>query len=69
MRGYFVWSLMDNFEWANGLGIKFGLYQIVHPSLERVPKLSAIWYTDFLSNNSTMSSSYAEDGDAYWASI
>ncbi|XP_057797302.1 beta-glucosidase 18-like [Salvia miltiorrhiza] len=51
VRGYMVWSLMDNFEWNNGYGIKFGLYEIEQPTLKRTPKLSATWYKDFLSNS------------------
>ncbi|KAK6132718.1 hypothetical protein DH2020_033523 [Rehmannia glutinosa] len=52
VRGYLIWSLMDNFEWSNGYAIKFGLYRIDHPTLNRIPKLSASWYGDFLSNSS-----------------
>ncbi|KAK6132717.1 hypothetical protein DH2020_033522 [Rehmannia glutinosa] len=52
VRGYLIWSLMDNFEWSNGYAIKFGIYRIDHPTLNRIPKLSAVWYRDFLSNSS-----------------
>ncbi|KAH6795713.1 hypothetical protein C2S51_036699 [Perilla frutescens var. frutescens] len=53
VRGYFIWSLLDNFEWGNGFAIKFGLYHIEHQTLNRIPKLSASWYRDFLSNSTT----------------
>ncbi|OIT33098.1 beta-glucosidase 18 [Nicotiana attenuata] len=43
MRGYFIWSLMDNFEWIFGYTIKFGLYQVNPLTLDRIPKLSAHW--------------------------
>ncbi|XWS11076.1 hypothetical protein CRYUN_Cryun38cG0052700 [Craigia yunnanensis] len=52
VRGYFVWSLMDNFEWAGGYSTTFGLYYVDHRTLKRIPKLSAKWYEDFLANRS-----------------
>jgi beta-glucosidase len=45
LRGYFAWSLMDNFEWAEGYRKRFGLVYVDYPSLERVPKDSATWYS------------------------
>jgi beta-glucosidase len=44
IRGYFVWSLLDNFEWALGLSKRFGLVHVDYQSLRRTPKLSARWY-------------------------
>jgi beta-glucosidase len=44
IRGYFVWSLLDNFEWALGLSKRFGLIHVDYQSLRRTPKLSAHWY-------------------------
>ncbi|XVF04154.1 hypothetical protein REPUB_Repub05bG0057700 [Reevesia pubescens] len=52
VRGYFLWSLMDNFEWAGGYSSMFGLYYIDRQTMKRMPKLSAIWYEDFLANRS-----------------
>lgn len=52
VRGYFVWTLMDDFEWIIGYRTRFGLYYIDRETLDRVPKLSAKWYQDFLKNNS-----------------
>ncbi len=44
VRGYFVWSLMDNFEWSFGFSKRFGLIHVDYETLERTPKDSARWY-------------------------
>ncbi|HEX5582731.1 GH1 family beta-glucosidase [Gaiella sp.] len=46
--GYFVWSLLDNFEWARGYTPRFGLVYVDYGTLERVPKESYHWYRDFI---------------------
>jgi beta-glucosidase len=44
LRGYFVWSLMDNFEWAHGFSKRFGLAYVDYPTQRRILKDSAHWY-------------------------
>ncbi|KFK28774.1 hypothetical protein AALP_AA7G045600 [Arabis alpina] len=48
VRGYFTWSLLDNFEWTLGYTIQFGLYHVDFNTLERTPRLSASWYKKFI---------------------
>jgi beta-glucosidase len=42
--GYFVWSLLDNFEWSEGLAKRFGLVRVDYETFARIPKASARWY-------------------------
>ncbi len=51
LRGYFAWSLLDNFEWAWGYWKRFGLIYVDYPTLERVPKGSFYWYRDLIASN------------------
>jgi beta-glucosidase len=46
LRGYFVWSLLDNFEWSFGYSKRFGLIHLDYETLERTPKDSARWYAE-----------------------
>jgi beta-glucosidase len=46
VRGYFVWSLLDNFEWALGYGPRFGIVYVDYPTQRRIPKASFRWYAD-----------------------
>ena len=48
VKGYFVWSLLDNFEWAYGYSKRFGIVYVDYPTLVRVPKDSFYWYRDFI---------------------
>ena len=46
--GYFVWSLLDNFEWASGYEKRFGIVHVDYTTQQRTLKQSALWYRDFL---------------------
>ncbi|MEW1892354.1 GH1 family beta-glucosidase [Streptomyces sp. NPDC085659] len=48
VRGYFLWSLMDNFEWAYGYSKRFGAVYVDYASQRRIPKASAHWYADVI---------------------
>ena len=48
VEGYFVWSLLDNFEWASGYEKRFGIIHVDYESLERTPKASSVWLTKYL---------------------
>jgi beta-glucosidase len=50
VSGYFVWSLLDNFEWAHGYSKRFGIVYVDYPTLQRVPKDSFYWYRDFIAS-------------------
>ncbi len=51
LKGYFVWSLMDNFEWAYGYSKRFGIVYIDYKTQKRIVKDSAKWYSRVIANN------------------
>jgi beta-glucosidase len=51
VRGYFAWSLFDNFEWSDGYGVRFGLVHVDYATQKRTPKLSATYYSDVIRRN------------------
>ena len=52
VRGYFVWSLLDNFEWGSGYSQQFGLVYVDYPTLRRIPKASFRWYAELIKSTS-----------------
>ncbi|HEX7021513.1 MAG TPA: GH1 family beta-glucosidase [Trueperaceae bacterium] len=48
VRGYFVWSLLDNLEWGEGYSKRFGLVRVDYDTLERIPKASFAWYQELI---------------------
>ena len=54
LKGYFVWSLMDNFEWAYGYSKRFGLIHVDFATQARTPKRSARWYRRVIAENAVL---------------
>lgn len=54
LRGYFLWSLMDNFEWKYGYGRRFGLHYVDFKTQKRTPKLSAQYYRELIRRNAVV---------------
>ncbi|KAM7274270.1 hypothetical protein ACFE04_028934 [Oxalis oulophora] len=54
VKGYFAWSLLDNFEWSSGYTVRFGINYVDYKNgLKRYPKSSALWFKNFLVKEST----------------
>ena len=51
VKGYFLWSLLDNFEWADGYSKRFGIHYVDFKTQVRTPKLSAKWYREVIAQN------------------
>jgi beta-glucosidase len=54
IKGYFLWSLLDNFEWADGYSKRFGIHYVDFKTQKRTPKLSAEWYRETIARNSVL---------------
>jgi beta-glucosidase len=51
LRGYFVWTIYDNFEWAEGYSKRFGIVHTNYENLSRTPKKSFHWYKQLIADN------------------
>jgi len=51
LKGYFIWSLLDNFEWGFGYSKRFGIVWIDYESGRRIPKSSFSWYRGVIARN------------------
>jgi len=51
INGYFLWSFMDNFEWADGYARRFGVVYCDFETQQRTPKASAHWYSEVMRKN------------------
>ena len=51
VRGYFLWSFLDNFEWAEGYSKRFGLVYVDYRTQDRIPKDSAAWYGELIASH------------------
>jgi len=51
LKGYFLWSLLDNFEWSSGYTKRFGITYVNYTTLKRTPKMSFSYYREIIGNN------------------
>ena len=66
IKGYFHWSVFDNYEWAEGYKERFGMIYVDCKSQERILKDSAYWYSKVICSNGKILSSFSEiDNQAY----
>jgi beta-glucosidase len=54
VKGYFLWSLLDNFEWTDGYSKRFGIHYVDFKTEKRIPKLSAEWYREVIAHNAVL---------------
>jgi len=64
VMGYFVWSILDNFEWAEGYKHRFGLVYVDYNTQKRIPKDSAYWYSEVIRTNGASLDGFAQESPA-----
>jgi beta-glucosidase len=60
IRGYFYWSLMDNYEWDSGYSKRFGMVYVDYPTQRRIVKRSGRWYRELINEKRALSVSRAK---------
>jgi beta-glucosidase len=60
VRGYFLWTLLDSFEWTNGYTKRYGIHHVDRATLKITPKLSAAWYRQFIAQHKGIEASVPE---------
>jgi beta-glucosidase len=63
LRGYLVWSLLDNFEWAYGYAKRFGMVYVDYTSQQRMPKDSALWFREVIRRGGLPATRYGGSDD------
>ncbi|MBB5867778.1 beta-glucosidase [Allocatelliglobosispora scoriae] len=63
VRGYFVWSLLDNFEWGHGYGPRFGIVRVDYATQQRIPKASARRYQQIISSHRQVAAAVPSEGE------
>jgi beta-glucosidase len=54
VKGYFLWSMMDNFEWTAGFGNRFGVVYVDYKTQKRTPKMSAAFFQEVAARNAVV---------------
>jgi beta-glucosidase len=54
VHGYFYWTLIDNYEWLQGLDVRFGLYRVDFSTLKRTPTNAAAYYSYLIQSRSAL---------------
>ena len=65
LRGYFYWSMLDNFEWAYGYSKRFGLVHVDYNTQQRTPKASAHWYSQVMAANGFVKQIERKEGEVF----
>lgn len=60
VRGYFIWTLLDSFEWTNGYTRRYGIHHVDHSTLKITPKKSAKWYKQFIAQDKIIKATVPE---------
>ena len=68
LRGYWLWSFIDNFEWSCGYVMRFGIVHVDYATQKRTPKASYHWYRQHIARQKAASGA-AEDADTVFSTI